>query len=201
MAGWSILFSPHGGLSLFLIGLVTTIFGNTMIGLPTPLGGLQIGGYRIGLYNLFLIAVAIVLFTAIYVVMKVTKFGLMARATMQNAEMTSALGVNPRRLYAATFGIGAMLAGLAGGLMAPVTGVIPTMGGAFIAKAFITVICGGPAIIAGTAAAASLFGLINQLVSYASTPVIGEAALLLAAIAMLRIVPGGASTKLFKGSL
>ena len=84
--------------------------------------------------------------------------------------------------------------------MAPITGVIPTMGGAFIAKAFITVICGGPAIIAGSAISAILFGAINQAVSYVSTPVFGEAALLIAAIVLLGLMPGGISAKLFRGA-
>ena len=130
----------------------------------------------------------------------VTRFGLKVRATMQNADMTAALGIDPRKLYSLTFGIGAALAGLAGGLMAPMTGVIPTMGGAFIAKAFITVICGGPAIIAGSAVSAGLFGVINQFVSYISTPVFGEAALLISAIVLLGIMPGGISARLFRGA-
>jgi urea transport system permease protein len=188
------------GLSLFLIGLMTWIFGNTMVGLPTPLGGVQIGAYRIGVYNVFLIAVAIAIFAAIYFVLTATRFGLKVRATMQNADMTAGLGIDPRKLYSLTFGIGAALAGLAGGLMAPMTGVIPTMGGAFIAKAFITVICGGPAIIAGSAVSAGLFGVINQFVSYISTPVFGEAALLISAIVLLGIMPGGISAKLFRGA-
>jgi urea transport system permease protein len=188
------------GLSLFLIGLTTWTFGNTMVGLPTPLGGVQIGAYRIGVYSLFLIAIAIAIFSAIYFVLTATRSGLKVRATMQNADMTAALGIDPRKLYSFTFGIGAALAGLAGGLMAPMTGVIPTMGGAFIAKAFITVICGGPAIIAGSAVSASLFGVINQFVSYISTPVFGEAALLISAIVLLGIMPGGISTRLFRGA-
>ncbi len=188
------------GLSLFLIGLMTWTFGNTMVGLPTPLGGVQIGAYRIGVYNLFLIAIAIAIFGTIYFVLTATRFGLKVRATMQNADMTAALGIDPRKLYSLTFGIGAGLAGLAGGLMAPMTGVIPTMGGAFIAKAFITVICGGPAIIAGSAVSAGLFGVINQFVSYISTPVFGEAALLISAIVLLGIMPGGISARLFRGA-
>jgi urea transport system permease protein len=188
------------GLSLFLIGLMTWAFGNTMVGLPTPLGGMQIGAYRMGVYNLFLIAIAIAIFGAIYFALTATRFGLKVRATMQNADMTAALGIDPRKLYSLTFGIGAALAGLAGGLMAPMTGVIPTMGGAFIAKAFITVICGGPAIIAGSAVSAGLFGVINQFVSYISTPVFGEAALLISAIVLLGIMPGGISARLFRGA-
>jgi urea transport system permease protein len=187
------------GLSLFLIGLMTWTFGNTMVGLPTPLGGVQIGADRIGVYNVFLIAIAIAIFGAIYFALTATRFGLKVRATMQNADMTAGLGIDPRKLYSLTFGIGAALAGLAGGLMAPMTGVIPTMGGAFIAKAFITVICGGPAIIAGSAVSAGLFGVINQFVSYISTPVFGEAALLISAIVLLGIMPGGISARLFRG--
>jgi branched-chain amino acid transport system permease protein len=144
--------------------------------------------------------IALAIFSSIYFVLTLTRFGLIMRATMQNAEMTAALGINPRKLYSITFGIGAAFSGFAGGLMAPITGVIPTMGGAFIAKAFITVICGGPAIIAGSAISAILFGAINQAVSYVSTPVFGEAALLIAAIVLLGLMPGGISAKLFRGA-
>jgi urea transport system permease protein len=63
---------------------------------------------------------------------------------MQDAETASALGVAPDRVYAATFAAGAALSGLAGALLAPLSGVVPTMGAAYIARAFITVIAGAP---------------------------------------------------------
>lgn len=75
------------------------------------------------------------------------------------------------------------------------------MGAAFVTKAFITVICGGAAMVTGTVAASTVFGFINQMVSYVTTPVIGEAALLIAAVILLRVVPNGISSKLFKGAL
>ena len=181
------------GLGLFLIGLVTALLGDTTLGVTTPLGGIAIGEYRLGLYSVFLIGVAIVLVAAMHAVLRFTKLGLVARATMQDADTAATLGIDPRRVYSITFGIGSALAGLAGGLMAPLTGVVPTMGAVFIAKAFITVICGGPAIIDGMISAAGLFGAINQIVSYLSTPVLGEAALLLAAIVLLRLLPTGIS--------
>jgi branched-chain amino acid transport system permease protein len=68
------------------------------------------------------------------------------------------------------------------------------MGAAYIGKAFITVICGGDAIFAGTASAAALFGLINQATTIALTPEFGEVALLLGALLMLRILPSGLSS-------
>src|SRR6266403_2284840 len=189
------------GLSLFFIGLVTTIFGNTVAGIGAPLGGIAVGRYSISLYRLLLVGIAAAMLLAIYAVLRTTRLGLLARGTMQNANMAAALGVNPPRVYAITFGIGAALSGLAGAVLAPVSGVFPTIGVAYVAKSFITVISGGTAILAGTAAAASLFGTVNQLLTYFTTPVIGEAGLLAAAILLLRVLPHGITGKLFRGSL
>jgi branched-chain amino acid transport system permease protein len=189
------------GLSLFLVGLVTTIFGNTVQGVPAPLGGFQIGAYRSDLYSLALVLVAILLLLGVVVVMRFSRFGLIARATMQNPGMASALGVNPARIYMMTFGIGAAITGLAGGLLAPVSGVSPTMGASFVAKAFITVVGGGASILTGTGSASVLFGFINQLGSYFTTPVYGEVFLLIAATVLIRLLPEGISGRFFKGHL
>ena len=120
---------------------------------------------------------------------------------MQNADMAAALGVNPNRVYSVTFGAGAALTGLAGGVLAPVSGVFPTIGVAYVAKSFITVIGGGAAIVTGTATASALFGAINQLATYATTPVFGEVALLAAAIVLIRVLPQGVTGRFFRRSL
>src|SRR5882762_9461183 len=101
------------GLSLFLVGLTTAVFGNTTVGISAPLGSIEIGAYRISTYTLFVIGVAIIVLALIFAVMRWTRLGLIARGTMQNANMAAALGVNPPRVYAVTFGIGAALSGLA----------------------------------------------------------------------------------------
>ena len=189
------------GLSLFMIGLVTQIFGNTITGVPTPLGGFKVGAYTSSLYTLFLAFMALLLLAGVIFVMRFTRFGLIARATMQNPNMASALGVNPTRVYMVTFAIGAAVTGLAGGLLAPVSGISPTMGSAFVAKGFITVVGGGASILAGTASASTLFGFINQMGSYFSTPVFGEVILLVAATILIRILPEGITGRFFKGSL
>lgn len=189
------------GLSLLIVGLVTTLYGNTIKGVPTPLGGFSVGAYKSSYYTLFLAAVALAMLALVYVVMRRTRFGLVARATMQNPGMAATLGVNPSRIYMMSFGIGAAITGLAGGLLAPVSGVVPTMGAAYVAKAFITVVGGGSAILAGTASASGLFGLINQLGSYFTTPVFGEVILFISAIILIRILPQGISGRFFKGSL
>lgn len=189
------------GLSLFMVGTITLIFGNTAGSVPTPLSTLHIGEFGLGLYNVFLIGVTVIVMLVIYLVLKRTSLGTLARGTMQDADMVSALGYNPKTVYAATFAVGAALAGLAGGLLAPVTGVIPSMGAAFVAKAFITVISGGSAVIMGTGTTSVIFGIINQAVTFVSTPVLGEAALLLAAIMLLRFLPTGLAGRYFKGGV
>lgn len=189
------------GLSLLLVGIVTSVFGNTTAGISTPLGNFAIGSYSVSVYTLLIIGVAVVLMVALRTVLLKTQFGLIARGTMQNPQMADALGISPSRVYSITFAVGAGLSGLAGGLLAPLTGVVPTMGAAFIAKAFITVIGGGPAILTGLLAASTFFGAINQIAAFLSTPVFGEVALLLAAIVMLRLLPQGITGRFFKGSL
>jgi branched-subunit amino acid ABC-type transport system permease component len=189
------------GLSLFFIGLVTTIFGTSVAGIRAPLGSVAVGRYNISVYRLVLIVITAAILGIIFIALRRTRLGLIARGTMENADMAAALGVSPPRVYATTFGIGAALSGLAGGLLAPISGVLPTVGAAYVAKAFITVISGGTAILAGTASAAGLFGSVNQLLTYFTTPVIGEAGLLAAAILLLRVLPHGITGKWFRGSL
>jgi branched-subunit amino acid ABC-type transport system permease component len=189
------------GLSLFLVGLTTAIFGNTTVGLSAPLGSFEIGAYRSSAYTLFVIAVAAVVLLGVLAVLRLTRFGLIARGTMQNAEMAAALGVDTSRIYAVTFAFGAALAGLAGGILAPVSGVFPNIGGSYIGRAFITVIGGGPAALVGTISASTLFGVINQLATFASNPVYGEVALLVAAIILIRLLPQGITGRYFRGRL
>jgi branched-chain amino acid transport system permease protein len=189
------------GLSLALIGIVTTLFGNTVSGISAPLGSVAIGAYRTSGYELFLIAAAIALTAAIWLILRFTDLGLIARGTMQNPEMAASLGVDPSRVYALTFATGAAISGLAGALIAPLAGVVPTMGTAYIAKAFITVISGGAAILAGTLSAAGLLGTVNTIGSFLSTPVLGEVALLAAALLLLRLLPRGITGRFFRRAL
>ena len=188
------------GLSLLMVGLVTLIFGNTPVSVQAPIKAYAVGAYQMGGYNLFIIAVAILLMLALWLVLRYTRVGLVARGAMQNADVASSLGYDPQRVYMWTFTAGAAISGLAGGVMAPLTGLLPSSGGLYIAKAFITVITGGATIIAGTLASSIIFGAINQIVSFASTPVIGEIAMLALAIVLLRLMPQGITGRFFKNS-
>lgn len=188
------------GVSLILIGLVTVIFGNSVSGISTPFGSLSIGRFNIGLYELFLVGVTIAIVGVGYCVMRYTRVGLIARATMQDREMAASLGIDQRAVYRTTFVTGAALTGMAGALIAPIAGVVPTIGATYLAKCFITVISGGPAIIAGTLSAAGLLGGVNVVMTFLTTPVLAEVALLAAAVVLLRILPQGITSKFFRRS-
>src|SRR5260370_158754 len=85
------------------------------------------------------------------------------------------------------------------GISAPLGSV--SIGAAYIAKAFITVISGGAAILSGTAIASALLGTINTLATFAFTSVLGEVALLVAAVVLLRLLPQGITGRFFRRAL
>jgi branched-chain amino acid transport system permease protein len=189
------------GLSLAMMGGFTMIFGNTTTGIATPIAGFTFGRYQLSGYNLFIILMAIVVAVGLYLILKTTRAGLIARGAMQNTEMTSAFGYNPSRVYLITFVAGSALAGLAGGVMAPLVGLNPASGANYIAKSFITVIAGGASVVSGALTSAGIFGVISQTVTLLSTPAVGEIALLVVAIVLLRLLPTGITGKFFKGRI
>lgn len=189
------------GLSLALIGLLTMIFGNTTTGISTPIPGIKIGEYQMGGYNIFIIGVTFLLMLLAYGILKYTPWGLVARGSMQSPEMAVALGYNPSTVYMITFAFGTAITGMAGAIMAPLVGIIPSSGINYIAKAFITVISGGASAILGSSLGAIIYGFINQMFTLAGSSVLGEIALLIAAIILLRLLPTGITGHFFKDKL
>ena len=179
------------GISLLMIGLFSAVFGTTTTGVSAPIGGFTAGAYQLGGYKLFVIGMAAAMVLGLWGVLTKTRAGMIARAAMKQPDMVSALGFNRSRVYLVTFTAGAAMTGLAGGVLVPLVGVEPGAGGQFIAKAFITVIAGGPATVAGLLSGAGTFGFIGQTVTLLSTPAAGEIALLIAAVVLLRLLPRG----------
>lgn len=187
------------GLSLLIVGIVTTVFGPQTESVPQTLGKVTVGDFAIATYSLLMIVIAFGLLAATYALWRYTKVGLVVRGTMQNPTMARAIGVNTERVYMLTFGFGAMLTGLAGAILVPLFGASPTMGVFYVAKAFITVISGGHLPLLGTLSASGLFGSIDGLVSYTTASVLGEIAVLVVAIVLLRLLPQGITGRLRQG--
>lgn len=187
------------GLSLFIVGLVTTIFGPQGRSVQVAFGNVSFGNMNFSSYNFILIAMAVAILALTWVLARFTRFGLLVRGTMQDPGIASALGANRNLIYMITFGYGAGLAGLAGAVLAPITGASPTMGVFFVAKAFITVIIGGHLPLIGTLAASSLFGTIDGFVSYLWSSVLGEVSVLIVAVVLLRLLPLGITGNMRRG--
>jgi branched-chain amino acid transport system permease protein len=86
---------------------------------------------------------------------------MLVRAGATNAPMVAALGVNIRRLFMIVFGFGAMLAGFAGAMVAPILSVEPGMGDNILILAFVVIVIGGIGSIRGAFLSALLIGLVD----------------------------------------
>ena len=96
-------------------------------------------------------------------------------------------------IYAQTFGIGAALAGLAGGIYAPTLTLSPTMGTTFVVELFVTVVVGGADVLMGTAPASAVLAIIRAACTAAWGQVFGLIGLLVTVCIVIRLLPDGFS--------
>ena len=187
------------GISLIATQGTLIVLGSTMPGIGTPFGSFSVGEFSFSEYRLLLMAIAVALLVGLYVLFHKTRYGVLARATIQVPHMASALGVNTAVVHSLTFGLGAALAGLAGGLYAPTMTLVPTMGSAFIVEAFVTVVVGGGDVFLGTAPAALILAFIKAAMINWYGQLFGLIGLLLAVIIVIRILPRGLSGWILRG--
>jgi branched-subunit amino acid ABC-type transport system permease component len=182
------------GISLIMAQGTLLLLGPFLPSIPIPGGSFSVGDYSFSDYWIGLIVIAALVVLALWWLYNRTTFGLQARATMQNAAMAKALGVDTARVYMLTFSLGAGLAGFSGALLAPTTSIAPTMGQQFVAPAFITVVVGGAAnVIAGAVGSSVLLSLVKTPVGFLFGAFLGTVALLLAALVIIRLMPDGIS--------
>ena len=186
-------------ISLIVTQGTLIVAGPSIEGIKTPFGSFNMGGYSFSSYRVVLMGIAVVMLIGLYLLFMKTRFGVRARATIQNPHMAKALGVDTGRVYSLTFGLGAALAGMAGALYAPTTTTVPTMGSAFIVQSFVTVVVGGANALVGTAPAAGILGVIQSLLASGFGQTIGQIGLLITVILVVRILPAGLSGLLSRG--
>ncbi|PRH84775.1 branched-chain amino acid ABC transporter permease [Labrys okinawensis] len=181
------------GLSLIATQGTLIVLGSTMAGVGTPFGSFQVADYSYSLYRVVLFCMAIAVLAGLYALFNWTRFGVMARATIQVPHMAAALGIDTRLVYGLTFALGAGLAGLAGGLYAPTMTLVPTMGTTFIMEAFVTVVAGGADVFLGTAPAAAILAVVKSGMTSWQGQLFGQIGLLIAVIIVIRVLPKGIS--------
>ncbi len=142
-------------------------------------------------YKLVVGGLAVVLLAATWLLMTRTTLGLYMRATQQDREAAQAFGVPVERIYAVAFALGAVLAALAGVLVAPIRQADYLMGLDALLLSFMVVIIGGLGSLRGTLAAAFLIGLIDGIVSIFFSPTLARIIASGLVIVVLVLRPGG----------
>jgi branched-chain amino acid transport system permease protein len=181
------------GISLILVNAALRLWTGDyrMLRIPYFQQSLILGDFIVPLSRVVACVVAVAMVAGLSWLLAATRLGRMIRATAQDGEMARMLGVNPRAVYAVTFGIGAGVSGVAGSLVSFYTPVEPNMGLTYTLFAFAVVVLGGLGYTAGV-----IWGGLALGVAQALTETYLEAGLsLLVAFALLyailRFMPAG----------
>ena len=154
------------GVILFVNEGVKIVWGAAPRNLPMPdlfSGSVPLmGELNYPVWRLCIIASGLLVAAGLWFVVTKTRIGMRIRAGATNAAMVSALGVDVRRLFTLVFGFGAMLAGFAGVMVAPILSVEPGMGDSVLILAFVVIVI-GIGSIRGAFLGALLVGLVDTL--------------------------------------
>ncbi len=181
------------GLAMVIEQSLRMIFGAAPLpfSIPTELRGqILIGDFIYSRYRLIMLGVALAAVVATWFLVYRTAFGRIVRAGVQNPDMVGALGISLQPYMTAIVAIGIGLAGLAGVLLAPISGVHPAMGAEILTAAFVVVVIGGLGSFWGVIAAAALVGVVRGL-TISFFPPAGEASMYLLMALVLLLRPRG----------
>jgi branched-chain amino acid transport system permease protein len=133
--------------------------------LPSGFGGSVelLPGLPYPTYRLLIIATGLSVALGLYLLINRTRIGMLVRAGATNRDMVRALGVDIRLLYTVVFGLGALLAGLAGYMAGPISAVQVGMGEQILLATFVVVVVGGVGSIKGAFVAGIALGVVDTM--------------------------------------
>ncbi|MGD9007444.1 MAG: branched-chain amino acid ABC transporter permease [Desulfobacteraceae bacterium] len=155
------------GLIMFFNEMTRIIWGRQPLFMDVPAwlsGTIEIvPGIPYPAYRIAVIGVGIAVGLFLYLLFTKTRIGMQIRAGASNREMAGALGVNIRLLYTLVFGLGTLLAGLAGVMAGPILAVEAGMGESILILTFVVIVIGGIGSVRGALAGALLVGMVDTL--------------------------------------
>jgi len=156
------------GLAIVFVEGVRFIFSSLSKTVPPPplfTGITSLGFMVYPTYRLAVVGIVAVALLALFLVLYRTRLGMIVRAGIEDSVMVDSLGINVDRVFMIVFGIGAMAAGFAGIVNAPVVSLTPDVGEAILVQTFVVVVIGG----VGSFTGAVLGGLIaGEIISITS---------------------------------
>jgi branched-chain amino acid transport system permease protein len=148
-------------------------------------GQFFVGDFILSRYRIAILVLVTLLVAATWLLLHRTAFGRVVRAGVQNPDMVGALGISLEPYMAAIAMLGVGLAGIAGVLLAPITGVHPAMGAEILTGAFVVVVIGGLGSFWGVVLAALIVGVVRGLVVHVFPPAAEPAIYALMALILL----------------
>ena len=156
------------GVGMVLVELVRWGFGSLSLTVPPPawaMGVTPLGFMIYPTYRLVVLGIAAVALAVLYFVLYRTRLGMIVRAGIEDSTMVGMLGINVDRVFMLVFGIGAMAAGFAGIVNAPVVSLTPDMGDAILVETFVVVVIGGVGSFPGAILGGLIAGEILSITS------------------------------------
>ncbi len=181
------------GLGIMMVEAVRHVFGGLSQRVPLPSWGQGIVNFGYFIYPLYRVeAIGLVgaLLLAFYVLLYRTRIGLVVRAGIEDPLMVELLGTHVRRAFLLVFCIGAMAAGVAGAIYAPLAAVIPNMGEPFLVECFVVVVIGGLGSFPGAVVGGIVVGEILSLTTLFN-PAYAQAAIYAVMTLVLIVRPRG----------
>ena len=156
------------GLAIVIVEAVRFFFGSESRSVPAPasLSGITSLGFAMyPTYRIALMGIIAAALFALFVVLYRTRLGMIVRAGIEDAVMVDSLGINVYRVFMVVFGIGAMAAGFAGIVNAPVVSLTPEVGETILVQTFVVVVIGGVGSFPGAILGGLIAGEIISLTS------------------------------------
>jgi branched-chain amino acid transport system permease protein len=192
-AGMAQIFATFG-LAVLMRGLAQFLFTPDYRSIPHSwLGGrtLSVAGVFLPVPQLAGAAVAAATFCLLYVVIKYTDFGRALEATREDADAVALVGINKNRVFAAGWGLGTALVGLAGAMMATFFYIYPDVGASFALIAYVTVALGGFGSVFGAFAGGVIVGLVEATTALILPPSLKSIGIYAVYLAVVFIRPRG----------
>ena len=151
------------GLNLIAVNVLLLIFKSDFRSVTTAYSGagLELGGLVIPYIRLAALAIALVMAALLAILLSRTRVGLAIQAVGSDRDAAQLVGIDLRHAYAVTFGLGAAVAGVAGGMIAMIQAITPTAGEPYTLQAFVVVILGGLGRVSATVVGGLVFGLVE----------------------------------------
>ncbi len=181
------------GIGIVIVELVRLAFGSLSKTVPPPswaTGVTSMGFMIYPTYRIVVLAIAAVALAALYVVLYRTRLGMIVRAGIEDSGMVGMLGINVYRVFMLVFGVGAMAAGFAGIVNAPVVSLTPDLGDSILVQTFVVVVIGGVGSFPGAILGGLIAGEILSLTSMVD-PAYSEVMLFVVMTLVLLLRPQG----------